>query len=63
MPSQDFRSTPANANITYGNSRTQTPSEESPGPLRGGFVEDMAAATGKPFPVAVLVCHGYTALS
>jgi len=53
MPSQDFRSTPANANFTYGNARPQPP-----GPPHAGFVHEMAATAARPLPVAVLVCHG-----
>jgi hypothetical protein len=57
MPSQDFASTPATADITYGNVRPQSP-PPAPTPPHAGFVHEMAAATGKPLPVAVLVCHG-----
>jgi hypothetical protein len=53
MPSQDFRSTPADATFTYGNALSVQ--ADSP---HAGFVHEMAAATGKPLPVAVLVCHG-----
>jgi hypothetical protein len=53
MPSQDFKSTPANASFTYGNVGTQPAS-----PAHPGFVHDLKATADKPLPVAVLVCHG-----
>jgi hypothetical protein len=53
MPSKDFRSTPTNANFTYGNVGAQ-PAR----PAHPGFVHELKATADKPIPVAVLVCHG-----